>query len=70
MTAAQTILARIDMMHGQLAALEHEVRERIKPKCCNCLWWKDTTCARWQATPPADVQAQGCDAWEFNDVPF
>ena len=37
--------------------------------CTECWHWEGNTCTHWSATPPADVQPTGCEAWE-QGVPF
>jgi DNA repair protein RadD len=41
--------------------------------CWSCGFWSDVKrcCRKWDAEPPADVQATGCEAWtETEEVPF
>jgi DNA repair protein RadD len=42
--------------------------------CWSCSYWSDVaapgTCRRWDATPPAEVQAAGCETWVEDDLPF
>lgn len=40
--------------------------------CWSCGYWSDKKkcCRKWDATPPAEVQATGCEAWTESDVPF
>jgi DNA repair protein RadD len=40
--------------------------------CWTCRYWseKKACCRKWDATPPADVQANGCETWTEIEVPF
>lgn len=49
--------------------------DAINVKCATCLQWTGTVqrtmrCAKFDAVPPVDVQAAGCDEWTFDEVPF
>lgn len=43
----------------------------VQKSCFSCLSW-DGKCQKYDAVPPADVQANGCPAWTFNpdSAPF
>jgi hypothetical protein len=41
--------------------------------CTGCTHWrhgKNARCGKWDAVPPAEVQAVGCDYWRYDDIPF
>lgn len=40
--------------------------------CWSCGYWseKKKCCRKWDAEPPADVQASGCESWTEAEVPF
>jgi hypothetical protein len=42
----------------------------LVPNCLNCDDHKDGYCKRFSASPPADFLQQGCEHWNFDDVPF
>jgi DNA repair protein RadD len=45
----------------------------VLPRACwSCGYWseKRKCCRKWDAEPPPEVQAVGCDAWKDADVPF
>ena len=45
--------------------------DRMEPSCKSCIYLDASGwCAKWEATPPPEYQASGCDAWEFDGVPF
>jgi hypothetical protein len=45
--------------------------ERIEVKCRTCQHFGDgKTCNRFDAIPPAEVQAAGCEEWVYDEVPF
>lgn len=55
-----------DALAAQLARYE-----QMTPSCRSCLFLDGSGwCAQWEAKPPAEFQASGCDRWEFDGVPF
>lgn len=45
--------------------------DRMAPSCRSCLFLDGSGwCAQWEAKPPGEFQASGCDRWEFDGVPF
>lgn len=44
--------------------------ESIKPSCVNCVHSEGVHCTKFEAVPPNDVQAAGCDEWQWDGVPF
>lgn len=44
--------------------------EAIKPSCRNCVHVEGVHCTKFEAVPPPDVAAVGCDEWEWDQVPF
>lgn len=44
--------------------------ERIDVKCATCKHTKGVSCMKFDATPPDDVRELGCEAWEFDGIPF
>jgi hypothetical protein len=44
--------------------------EAIKVSCASCQHFRNTYCDRFEEVPPADVLPAGCEAWEFDRVPF
>lgn len=51
------------------AMLERELNQLPVVKCGTCEHWKDS-CGKFGEAPPVEVQAVGCDAWEWDGVPF
>lgn len=52
-------------------AAQLERYERMRPSCASCVYLDGSGwCAIWEAKPPAEFQASGCDRWEFDGVPF
>ena len=57
---------KIDMFKRELKHLES-----IEIKCNTCEYGAhDGHCARFDAKPPPDVQAAGCDEWTHDGIPF
>lgn len=70
--AASTPMTRAQWQVTRDALAESLSRyEQMSPSCKSCLYL-DTNgwCAKWEAKPPAEYQATGCDAWEHDGVPF
>lgn len=44
--------------------------EAIVPKCASCKHYEGVHCMEFNAVPPPDVQAIGCEAWQWDSVPF
>jgi len=44
--------------------------KQLKPNCTTCDNLRDSVCRKYQAAPPDDFINHGCDAWDFDDVPF
>jgi hypothetical protein len=44
--------------------------DAINVACKTCQEWEQTGCAKFDATPPVDVQKTGCEEWEFDNIPF
>lgn len=38
--------------------------------CTSCTYYKDKECRFYDSVPPEHVVKVGCDAWEFDGVPF
>ena len=38
----------------------------VQKSCSTCQHFSAPACTRWNAQPPADIQAVGCEAWEFD----
>lgn len=59
------------LAHLQRALRAEAVRlESIKPSCVNCVHSEGVHCTKFEAVPPNDVQAAGCDEWQWDGVPF
>jgi hypothetical protein len=46
--------------------------ESLKPSCHSCSHYamRNAHCAKFNAYPPQDVLAEGCDDWDMDDIPF
>jgi hypothetical protein len=55
----------------ELFRRELRLLEAIKPGCEGCEYGsRKGWCEKHQATPPAEVQAMGCDDWSYDEIPF
>lgn len=70
MTTIQSILSRISLLEIQLEDAKKDVLNLAKPRCSNCFHWRQDKCAKWDAVPPEHVRLTGCEAWDFDDIPF
>lgn len=59
------IQTKIELFRRELRTLE-----AIKIHCGNCEHFAYSQCQKFQAVPPADVQAVGCDEYEYDEIPF
>jgi hypothetical protein len=39
-------------------------------RCGSCTQWHQEMCQKYQAAPPAEVRATGCDEWTWDGIPF
>ena len=44
--------------------------QEIKTNCTTCDDYQQGVCMRYQASPPPEFVEQGCNAWNYDDVPF
>ena len=51
-------------------AIAHLRSLPVKRSCSDCRMWRGGVCDAAQAVPPADVQASGCELWEWDECPF
>lgn len=59
------------LAHLQQTMRAEAVRlESIKPSCANCVHVDGVHCTKFEAVPPPDVAAVGCDEWQWDQVPF
>lgn len=59
------IQAKIEVFRRELRMLES-----IKINCGNCKHFHSAKCYKFDAVPPAEVQAIGCDEYEHDGIPF
>jgi len=53
-----------------IIALQKRVIEKDGWQCClNCENWNDSTCKKFNATPPPEVLVVGCNGWQYR-IPF
>lgn len=39
--------------------------------CCRaCVHQEGRTCGKYDAVPPPEVAAKGCESWTYDEVPF
>jgi hypothetical protein len=58
--------AKISLYGRELGHLQS-----IKINCKSCEYGAhDGHCAKFDAKPPAEVQAAGCDDWTWDQIPF
>lgn len=56
---------KIQLFRRELADLE-----RIKVGCMTCTHYAMPECDKYNAKPPPDVVASGCDDWRHDGIPF
>ncbi len=52
---------------------EGERIQRDESGCSGCTHWRNggnAKCSKWDAVPPEEVQAVGCEDWRYDDIPF
>lgn len=54
----------------ELFSKELEHLKRIKINCQNCEFYQQSLCGKFQAAPPTEVLAVGCDEFNFDEIPF
>lgn len=58
--------ARRDALKADLDRLE-----KFPPGCMTCLFLDASkVCLKYEARPPQDFYATGCDDWQFDEIPF
>ncbi|HES76516.1 MAG TPA: hypothetical protein ENO09_05845 [bacterium] len=70
MSITQSLIAKMDNLQFQINQMRAEIMALGKPRCKTCIYWQGEECAKYQATPPQEIIDNGCEGWEFNDVPF
>ncbi len=53
-------------LHGR----ELQRLQSIKINCQSCDHYARSMCLKFQAPPPPEVVAQGCDEWTYDFIPF
>jgi DNA repair protein RadD len=60
-----------DGKYERVADARFTKKASLPTACWTCEHWTGMTCSYWNDTPPADVQARGCEAWSDDDpMPF
>lgn len=59
------LIDRIGFVERELSVLKN-----LKTNCTSCDNFRHSVCHKYRAAPPDDFIIQGCDAWEWDDVPF
>lgn len=55
----------------ELYRRELKMLEAIKISCANCIFSRNSKwCDKFNAEPPAEVWAAGCDEYEYDEIPF
>lgn len=59
-------------IEAKLELFRREVRflEAIKTNCQECQFYQQSTCNKFNAQPPTEVLAVGCDEFEWDEIPF
>lgn len=62
----------LTQLNSQKEAMREMLRqlEAISVKCGTCKHCHGKTCLKYMSDPPDDVRSKGCEAWEFDGVPF
>ena len=63
----QTAAAKLAL---DMAERHHREITSIKVECASCEHYHARRCTKWQASPPPDVLAVGCEEWTFDEIPF
>ena len=53
-------------LHGR----ELQRLQSIRVECQSCENYLQNYCKKFDATPPQDVIASGCDDWSYDFIPF
>jgi uncharacterized protein YwlG (UPF0340 family) len=56
---------RLELHRRELKRLEG-----IQVNCQSCEHYARAVCLKFQAAPPPDVVAAGCDEWTYDFIPF
>jgi hypothetical protein len=56
---------RVELHERELARLSS-----IKVQCQSCEHYARAVCLKFQAAPPPEVVAAGCDDWTYDFIPF
>lgn len=59
------IEAKIELFTRELNSLK-----RIQINCQNCEHYQQTVCGMFDAKPPTEVLAVGCDEFSWDSIPF
>ena len=62
---ALELRTKIDLHRKELKYLDG-----IQVGCQSCEHYAMPECDKWNAAPPPDVVAAGCDEWTYDGVPF
>jgi hypothetical protein len=62
----RAVFAQVRQFHQERAA----TMARVKMNCRDCQMFSSAGCSKHEAMPPDDFIEVGCDAWQWDEVPF
>ena len=58
------------MLDGLLLLRELVESAEVQKSCLTCDHWQAGRCRMADAVPPDEVRRDGCEAWEYQEIPF
>ena len=66
-----TVQRRRAALETSIEVMQHDLKALPVPQCMNCEHYnRQNMCDKFQAAPPEHILSSGCEAWEFDDIPF
>lgn len=66
-----TVQRRRASLEQAIEVMTNDLHALPMPQCMNCEHLnRSSKCDKFDAEPPAHILSTGCDAWEFDDIPF
>jgi hypothetical protein len=66
-----TLHAMLEMHRTELRLYEQVLKSGVNCReCVHSDKGTPSSCRRWGLIPPPDVQAVGCDEWQYDHIPF
>ena len=67
----ETLQRRRLTLETSIEALTNELKCLPIAQCLTCEHYnRQNMCDKFQAAPPEHILGSGCEAWEFDDIPF